>query len=135
MAEHHILGIIKREKERSFWRKLKYTMGKKSGGSVQAVQVEDTEGNIEVLNTQADIHEAIWSNIHHKRFYLAEEAPICNSPLHEIFGYNGDTEAGEEVLSGTYEFEPGFDDATRRICQEVAAIREVAPADSVDDIV
>jgi hypothetical protein len=31
-------------------------MGNKSGGSVQAVQVEYTEGNIEVLNTQADIH-------------------------------------------------------------------------------
>jgi hypothetical protein len=135
MAEHHLLGIIKREKERSFWQKLKYTMGKKSGGSVQAVQVEDTEGNIEVLNTQAEIHEAIWSNIHRKRFYLADEAPICNSPLREIFRYNADTEAGEEVLSGTYEFEPGFDDATMRICQEVAAIREVVPADSVDAIV
>jgi hypothetical protein len=132
MAEHHLLGIIKREKERDFWRKLKYTMGKKSGRSVQAVQVEDTEGNIEVLNTQAEIHEAIWSNIHRKRFYLAEEAPICNSPLREIFGYNAGTQAGEEVLSGTYEFEPGFDDATRRICQEMAAIRAVISADSVN---
>ena len=110
-------------------------MGKKSGGSVQAVQVEDKEGNIEVLNTQADIHKAIWSNIHCKRFYLAKAAPICNSPLCEIFGYNADTEAGEEVLSGTYEFEPGFDDATRRICQEVAAIREVVPGDLVNAIV
>jgi hypothetical protein len=135
MAEHQLLGIIKREKERLFWRKLKHTMGKKSGGSVQAVQVEDTEGNIEVFHTQADIHEAIWSNIHRKRFYLAEEAPICNSPLREAFGYNADTEAGEEVLSGTYEFEQGFDDATRRICQEVAAIRAVVPEDSVDAIV
>ena len=44
-------------------------------------------------------------------------------------------EAGEEVLSGTYEFEPGFNDATRRICQEVAEICEVVPADSVDAIV
>ena len=79
-------------------------MGKKTGGSVQAVQVEDAEGNIEVYSTQADIHEAIWSNINCKRFFLAEEAPICNSPLREIFGYNADTEAGEEVLSGTYEF-------------------------------
>ncbi len=76
MEEHQLLGIIKREKERLFWRKLKYTMGKKSGGSVQAVQVEDTEGNIDVFNTQADIHEVIWSNIHRKRFYLAEDATV-----------------------------------------------------------
>ncbi len=88
-----------------------------------------------MFNTQAGIHEAIWSNIHCKRFYLAEEAPICTSPLREAFGYNADTEAGEEVLSGTYKFEPGFDDATRRMCQEVAAIRAVVPADSVKDIV
>ena len=64
-----------------------------------------------------------------------EAAPICNSPLREIFGYNVDTEAGEEVLSGTYAFKPEFDDSTRRICQEVAAIWEVIPVDSVNAIV
>jgi hypothetical protein len=97
-AENQILGIIKRERERAFWRKVKYKLGKRSGGSVQTVQVEDGEGNTEVFSTQDEVHEAIWSNIHRKRFYLAEESPICNGSLRETFGYNAETLAGEDVL-------------------------------------
>ncbi len=133
--EQQLLGIIKRERERSFWRKLKYVMGRKTGGSVQAVQVEDKEGNTETFTSQEDIHEAIWSNIHRKRFHLAEAAPICNTPLREVFGYNADTEAGEAVLAGTYEFGPDFDEATKRICKEVAMIQEEVPRNSVDTII
>ena len=110
-------------------------MGKRTGGSVQVVQVEDEEGNTEVFTSQADIHEAIWGNIHRKRFHLAEAAPICNAPLREVFGYNADTEAGEAVLAGTYEFDPDFDEATKRICEEVAVIREEIPSNSVDPII
>ena len=78
MAEQQILGIIKRERERSFWRRLKYKMGRSTGGSVQAVQVEDEEGNTQLFTTQEEVHEAIWSNVHRKRFFLAEAAPICD---------------------------------------------------------
>jgi hypothetical protein len=110
-------------------------MGKTTGGSVQTVQVEDDEGNIEVFTSQEEIQEAIWNNIHRKRFHLAEAAPICNSPLREIFGYNANTEAGEDVLAGTYDFDPEFDDATKRICEEVASIRATIPRDSVNTII
>ena len=56
-----------------------------TGGGVHSVQVEDAEGNVEVLSTQQEVHDAIWSNIHRKRFFLAEEAPICNGSLREVF--------------------------------------------------
>jgi hypothetical protein len=65
-------------------------MTKQTGGSVQSVQVEDEDGNIEKFIMQEEEHEAIWSNIHQKWFYLAEEAPICHSLLWETFGYNAD---------------------------------------------
>ena len=45
-AERQILGIIKREKEQSFWRQIKYAMTKTSGGSMQVVQVEGEDGKI-----------------------------------------------------------------------------------------
>jgi exonuclease III len=134
-AERQILGIIKREKERAFWRRLRYAMASKSGGSVRSVQVEDAEGNIEVFSSQDEVHEAIWSNIHRKRFYLAEEAPICNGRLREVFGYNADSIAGDEVLEGTYWYEPDFDESTREICDELTAIRDLILADSVSDII
>ncbi len=134
-AETQILGIIKREHERSFWRRVKYKLGKQTGGSVQAVQIVDGEGNTEVFSTQAEVHEAIWSNIHRQRFFLAEEAPICNGPLREMFGYNADTLIGDEILDGSFAFDRDFDDATRGLCTEVAEIREKIPEDSVADIV
>ena len=56
-------------------------MKKQSGGSVRVVQVEDDEGEVVEFTTQAEVHEAIWSNIHRRQFYLAEEAPICSAPL------------------------------------------------------
>ena len=56
-------------------------MKKQSGGSVRVVQVEDDEGKVVEFTTQAEVHEAIWSNIHRRQFYLAEEAPICSAPL------------------------------------------------------
>jgi hypothetical protein len=85
-------------------------MKKKTCGSVQMVQVKDDEGNAEVFLSQEEIHEAIWSNIHQKWFYLAEEAPICNGPLQEVFGYNADTIAGEEVLDRLYWYGPNFNE-------------------------
>lgn len=134
-AEQQILGIIKRERERAFWRRLRHTMGARSGGSVQAVQVEDENGNIETYSTQEEVHEAIWSNIHRRRFYLAEEAPICSGRLRGVFGYNADTTAGEEILEGTYWYDPDFDPDTRAIGEELAHIRSIIPENSVCDIV
>jgi hypothetical protein len=81
------------------------------------------------------MHKAIWSNIHRKQFYLAEISPICNSPLREIFGYNADREAGEEVLAGTFDYGEDFEEATHNIYHEVALIWEIVPKDLIEEIV
>jgi hypothetical protein len=98
-------------------------------------QVEDGDGNIEEFTMQEEVHEAIWSNIHQKQVYLAEEAPICYSLLWETFGYNADSLAGDEVLEGSYVYENNFEEYTQAICQEVAQIREVILERLVDEIV
>ena len=38
--EKEILAIITREKDRSFWRRINYSMGKARGGSVRRILVE-----------------------------------------------------------------------------------------------
>jgi len=86
-AANKTLAIISREKDRCFWRKINYMMGKSRGRSVSMVQVEDTTGNIVEHTTQQTIHAAIWDEIHRKRFFLAEEAPICQGRLRGEFGY------------------------------------------------
>ena len=70
-SEKKILAIIQREKDRSFWGRLKYSMGKSRGGSVRSVKIEQDRGAIEESTTQQTVHEDVWDEIHRKRFYLA----------------------------------------------------------------
>jgi hypothetical protein len=68
-----------------------------------------------------EVHTAMWSNIHRKRFYLAEQAPICAGTLQEEFGYNSNMVATEQVLKGEYLLEQPIDAAT----QELLATAEI----------
>jgi hypothetical protein len=105
-AERQILTIIQREKNRSFWQCLNYALGKPQGGACFKVQVEQVEGIAKEINSKEELHEAIWDNIHRKRFYLAEEAPICSGPLRGAFGYNFITPTAKTILEGTYGYPP-----------------------------
>ena len=77
--EKEILEIIQREKDRSFWRRINWVMGKARNGSVRRVLVgNEEEGTLIEHATQEMIEDAIFNNIHRKRFFLAEAAPSCN---------------------------------------------------------
>jgi hypothetical protein len=72
---------------------------------------------------QEDVLTAIWSNIHRKHFYLAEQAPICAGVLQEEFGYNSDTIAAEQVLKGEYSSEQPINTAMQELFVAIADIR------------
>jgi hypothetical protein len=93
LREKEILAIIQREKDRSFWRRINYGMGKARGGSVRKVLVEsaDQEGVLTEYTTAESVQEAIFTHIHRMHFFLAENAPICSGRLHGRFEYNAVT--------------------------------------------
>jgi hypothetical protein len=130
-AERQILAIIQQEQDKSFWRRLNYALGKPRGGACFKVQVEQAEGTVEEISGKEDLHEAIWENIHRKRFYLAEEAPMCSGSLRGLFGYNSVTPIAKAILQGTCQYPPDFDEATKEILQECALIRIRVPKNSV----
>jgi hypothetical protein len=117
-----ILAFIKREQDRDFWRKLNYTCGKTKGGGPTSVQVprngQDNQTN--EYTTQSTVHEAIWANMHYKRLYLAEEAPICQGQLQTDFGYNAATRIAADILEGRYNYPDNFNQATKQLCKECA---------------
>jgi hypothetical protein len=90
-GEKQILAIIQREKDKSFWRCINYVLHKPRGGSCFKVQVEQEVSTVIEHSTQEDLQNTIWTNIHRKRFYLAEAAPLRSSPLRGRFGYNAIT--------------------------------------------
>ncbi len=73
-AEKQILAITQQDKDRAFWRRINYVLGKQSSGACSKVQVPQEDGGVIEHTSQEDLHNAIWSNIHRKRFYLVEEA-------------------------------------------------------------
>jgi hypothetical protein len=75
-------------------------MGRRKGGSVRRVQVRESDGAIREATTQREVEDSIWNEIHGKRFYLAEQAPICQGRLQGDFGYMANTKATREVLAG-----------------------------------
>ncbi len=68
-AEQHILAIIKQEKDKAFWRRLNYALGKHvRGQSVRTVQVEDGNGGVLNFQTKETVQEAIFNKVHRKRY-------------------------------------------------------------------
>ncbi len=131
--EREILAIIQQERDRSFWRRLNYVMGKARSGSVRKVLIEDEDsGTLTKHATQESVQQVIFDNIHRKRFYLAEAAPACNGWLRGLFGYNATTIMAARILTGTYNFPEDFDQATSEICEECTLIRLMVPKDSLN---
>lgn len=128
-----ILAMIARERQRDFWKTMKGTMQQQSGRSVQSVQVEQENGEVVEHVNQGDIEEAIWTNIHRRRFYLAEEAPICQGTLRGEFGYSANTAASRAVLLGEYTPTHDIDSATNEVFEACARIRNTVPPNSVSD--
>jgi hypothetical protein len=131
-AAWQILAIIQREKERRYWRRMNYALGKPRGGACFKVQVEGVDGTVTKYTGNDKLENVIRDNIHRKRFILAEDAPLCSGKLHGEFGYNAIFLVAALILAGTYEYPDDFDEATKEILQECARIRMTIPKDSVN---
>jgi hypothetical protein len=132
-----ILAIIQWEKDRSFWRRINYSMGKAHGGSVWRVLVEsgDQEGILTEYTTAEFVQDAIFTHIHRKCFFLAENAPICSGRLRGRFKYNAVTKTAQAIFDNTYVYPPNFDQATKESCEECTRIQAMIPQDSLDTLI
>ena len=135
LALRNILAIIRRERDKSFWSRLRCALGKKRGRSVSLVQVEQPHSGVQEYTSREGVQEAIFREIHRKRFFLVEEAPICQGTLREDFGYLARLATAEAILEGTYNFTPHFDQATKDLCMECARIRSMIPKNLVSPII
>jgi hypothetical protein len=99
------------------------------------VQVEDGAGGVIDYETEEGVQEAIFNELHQKRYNLAEEAPICQGKFRGQFGYISTSPTAKTVLDGTYDFPPDMDKATREIFEEIAQIPSIVPPNSVTGII
>ena len=134
-AETRILAIISREKQRSYWRRLNFATNKPKGRSARVVSDEVGDGEVIEFEGKSAVEQAIFNEIHQKRFYLAEQAPICKGEMRDAFGYLATTIVARQVLEGSYNYPEWFDEATKELCQTCAKIRLGVPAESVDTVI
>ena len=106
-------------------------MSKARGNSVRVVQTSTFEGLVMEYENQKSVQEVIWKGIHDKRFYLAEQAPICQGRLHGKFGYMSTTPAAKQVPDVTYEYPTQCDPATKVLLMECSRIQEKVLKNSV----
>ena len=132
VVEQKILDIIRRERERAFWRRLNYSMSGRRGRSVRMVQIAQRDGTVLEATGQRLVEQAIWDNIHGQRFYLAEQAPICQGRLRGEFGYMATSPSSRAVLNGTYNDWEGVDDGTKDLFREIAWLRSIVPKDTIN---
>jgi hypothetical protein len=122
-AERKILAIIGQERDRSFWRRLNFALGKHIlGQSIQEVQVEDGNGGILEFDTQEGVQNAIFNEVHRKRYNLSEEAPIRKGFLKGQFGYMLTLPTSRSVLDGSYDLPLDIDKATKERFEECVTI-------------
>ena len=134
-AEEQILAILKRERERSFWRRLNYAMSTRSGKRVTRVQVQEQGGMVREASTRGEVERTLFEEIHGKRFYLAEQAPICKGKLRGEFGYMANSSSSQAVLDGQYKYSEDFDAGTRELLEEVTRIKALVQGNAVDTCV
>jgi hypothetical protein len=101
---------------------------------VSTVQVKRADGTTFKATGQREVEDTIciWNEIHGKRFYIAEQAPICQGKLRGDFGYMASNEAGRAILDERYQCPEGTDEGTIDLFQEIAHIRSIVPKDLVN---
>jgi hypothetical protein len=134
-AASQILAIIQREKDKWFWKRMTYALGKPRGGACFRVQVDDGDRSTREYISQEDLHKAIWNNIHRRCFFLAKSNPLCQQPLRGTFGYNAICQTSQDILDGTYDYPQDFNATTREILQECALIGLKIPASLVATLI
>jgi hypothetical protein len=122
-AKRQILAIIKQEKDWVLWQRLNYALGKLiRSRSVWAVQVKDGAGGVIDYKTKESVQEAIFNEVHWKRYNLAKEVLICQGAVRGQFGYISTSSTAQTVLDVTYNFPPHMDKTTKELFVEITQI-------------
>ncbi len=97
--------------------------------------MEDGAGGVIDHKTEERVQEAIYNEVHRKRYNLAEEAPICQGGLRGQFGYISTLPTAKAVLDGTCDFPPDIDVATKELFEKIANVHSIFPPNSVTGVI
>ena len=106
-------------------------MTKKGTAQVLYVEVPLPDGTTRVCKTKEDIEAALAETLG-DRFGLAKSSELCHGPLFDLLGYHAGTEAGQQILEGTFVPPPETSPATCLILEEIGRIWKKMQDGAVD---
>ena len=93
--------LIDRERVRQSARRIKYTLRKLRGGGVSRVEIPDSNGTTKVITKKEEIEKACMEE-NNTKYLQTSNTPFMKGNLLEEIGYDGMTEAGDQILKGNY---------------------------------
>ncbi len=130
-AVKDIERMLRREAQAKQWKRLKHSTKKDQGGAVYSVRVQShSTDDDEVYETEDGIFKNVSTHLA-ERFRLVFSAPCHSGKLFDNIGFIGDTEAAQQILEGTYEYEEGLDPATRLLFEEAAKTYASMPREKI----
>ena len=85
--------------------------------STRVMTEKDETGDIKEFEGKSNVERTIFVRIHNKRFYTADQTPICKVV------YLATLISARQVLDQPYDYPEWFDSATYYLCKECAHIR------------
>ncbi len=125
-----ILRTIKREEQKSVWRRINQAIDKPSLGAIPLVQKMKDGEVIDITETE-EMNKEI-QDVTEKRFDLSMSAPITMSLLHEKLGFLSDTDFAISLLQGDVYIPDDIDNVTTMVIEEIIRLFQMFQEDHAE---
>ena len=112
-----IKKIMIREEQKDQWARIKQGTGEPRSGATNLVQRMEGDNIIDISEASAMNREI--QQVTEKRFDLARSAPITNSSLRHLIGYNSDTKFARDLLQRKTPIPLDVDETTAELINEM----------------
>ncbi len=134
-AAKQIPAIIQRKKDKGFWSRMSYSLGKPRGGACFKVLVEQADGTVREYSGQDNIQGLSGPTSMRNSSNWPNWLPCVQAHSGGPLGYNTICQTSHKILEGTYVYPPDFNQATKEILQECAAIHLQIPKSLVNTMI
>jgi hypothetical protein len=110
-VQHHYKTLLHREQVKDYFRRIKYSEGRQSGGSVEKIQM-NINGTEQVVYDKQTIEQEIM-RVNKIKLQQANHTPLRSERLAVLLGEQGDFERWEQVLLGMINLPDDADDSLK----------------------
>ena len=129
-----LIRLMRRERERKKNRRLHVSFGKKKGNPPSRIAVPCETGPDPIFSKRDQVEQVAADHLT-ERYMSAHSSPFASGRLLDDVGHTGDGPAVKDILRGTYDFPPDYDDASKQLCIEASRIFSKTAEDMIQTFI